>query len=133
MRLIITYWKLGVIIVITVIFLSMLGYIEHLKSSYEVLEKEKVVLNQELDISKQSVKDLSSALERQNKAIDDMKKDSDIRQKKYLEDISKAKKNSAGLKSQADDLMKRALSQNENACNAANLLFIEEISNAKKK
>jgi len=123
------YWKLGIVIAIAVVFLSMFGYIKYLKSSNEVLEREKVVLKQELAISQQSVKDLSAAIDKQNTAIQDMKKESDDRQKKYLEDIAKAKKFSDGLKKQAEDLMKRTLPQNTNACNAANSLFLEELNN----
>jgi parvulin-like peptidyl-prolyl isomerase len=127
---ILQYWKIGAIAIIAIAVLAAAGYIKILKSDIEVLESEKVVLNQALAISKQSVIDLSAAIDKQNTAISIMKKESDERQKKYLEDIAKAKKFSDGLKKQAEDLMKRTLPQNTNACNAANSLIIEELNHA---
>lgn len=107
-------------------------YIKILKSDISVLEAAKQVLIAELQVSNASIASLRDAILFQNKAIDEYKSAAAERQKLHQKEITKAQITAAGYKKQAEELLKRTPPQDVPICDAANLLFNEEIKNAIK-
>jgi hypothetical protein len=131
LKLLLGNWQLVAVIALLAAMAGTGIYIKILKGNIETCEAEKKTLVAELEVSQASVKGLQISITEQNTAIEKLKSDADAREKAAATEIAKAKATSAGLKKQADDLLKRTIPQNTTACDAANQLFNEEIRNAK--
>jgi len=118
-------------LVISVIMLILIAgtgiYIKVLKSERDTARAEKVTLSAELTISKNSVKDLQSAIDTQNAAIAKMKNDADVRQATHISEINAAKQVASTYKKQAQTLMKSIPESGMNKCEAANQLINGEL------
>jgi hypothetical protein len=132
MGFLITNWKLVVIAALVAAIAGMGLYVRYLSSSLELAESEKNVLKAELQVSQASVKSLQAAIDEQNSAVQKMKDAADAKEKLYLAEIARVKKNSDLLRQQAGDIMKRQPPQGVSKCDAANSLIAEEINRAKK-
>jgi len=105
--------------------------IKFLRNSNDNLKHEKEILSQQLDLSQASVKKLQSAIEDQNKAVEELRTDAEKRAKVNKAEIAKAQGIAANYKKQAEDLKNRKPPQNQNRCDAANELINSEIQNEK--
>lgn len=125
-------WQLIVIGLLVAALAGTKLYIGSLNKDIAVLESEKKTLQAELGVSQASVKSLQAAIDEQNAAVQKMKDAADAKEKLYLAEIARVKKNSDLLRQQAGDIMKRQPPQGVSKCDAANSLISEEISRAKK-
>lgn len=131
MLFLIKYWQFVVIGLLLVALAGSGVYVKILKSDIVALEAEKTSLVTKLEVSNASIAALQKSIDEQNAAVQKFKEAADAREKANRNAIIKAKTESANLKKHADDLMRRVIPQNTTSCDAANLLFNEEIKNAK--
>lgn len=112
-------------------------YIAKLKGDIEDLEKDKVALIAEknlsiaeLQVSQASVKGLEAAISDQNSKIDKFKADADNRAAANAGEIKKAQATADIYKQQAAELLNSQPMQNMTKCDSANVLITREIKNA---
>jgi hypothetical protein len=125
------YWQLLAVSALALALAASGAYITLLKSEKAALFAEKESLALALQVSTDSVTRLQASIDEQNLAVKKLKEYADNREKSYLSEIAKAKATADAAKDKAAGILGRVVPQGVTSCDAANLLFNEEIKNAK--
>lgn len=127
MLFIVKYWQL----ILAGVFAGALAlsgtYIVLLKGQKETLIAQKESLVVALDVSAGSIKRLEIAINEQNTAIDKLQLDAAERERANQAEVSRVKALAETYRKQASDLMGKKIPQGVNVCDAANMLYNEEI------
>lgn len=107
-------------------------YLRHLSAKNDVLSAEKVTLQVQLTESQANVIQLQNDIKTQNSAIDQFKKDAEIRLAKNAEEVKTAQTIAKNYKAQADEVLRKVTPQDMSVCDAANFIINEEIRNVRR-
>lgn len=119
-------------IILLVVALAGVGiYVKVLKSNLEACQQEKATISAKLEISQEAVKNLQSAINEQNVAIEKMKTAADERAKANQAELNRAQATANTFRQQATDILKNVAPQGVPKCDAANLLINSELQRAK--
>lgn len=127
MLFIVKYWQLILAGVLAAALAASGVYITVLKGQKETLIAEKEALVVALDVANGSITRLQTAIGEQNTAINKLKTDADVRERANQVEVAKAKAKAEDYRKQAADIMGKKVPQGANVCDAANMLFNEEI------
>lgn len=107
-------------------------YISNLNLNIDILKTKKEQIQTLLDVSQANIAQLQNEIKTQNIAIDQFKKDAEIRQAKNAAEVKSAQAIAETHKLHAEELLKKIAPQDMSKCDAANLIINEEIKNARK-
>lgn len=125
---ILSRWKLFLMVAVVGAFAAQTFYIEYLKLQRSELKTEIKALDYRLKDSQANVKSLSKALDDQNRAVDDLKKEADERLAKKQAELLAAKKDAKKYKDRADEILNTPPSNPNNMCESAETLINKEIT-----
>ena len=105
---------------------------EILVAQKEALVVEKTTLQTKLQECNDGAAKLVAAIETQNAAVEQLRKDAEDSAKRYRTELNRANGVAAGFKQMADGLLKRPPDPKLNVCENANKLINEEIARGRK-
>lgn len=121
------YWYFIAIGVLLAALAASGAYVTVIKAQKAALVAEKEQLVLALDVSTGSIKRLETAINDQNAAIDKLQLDAAERERANQAEVTRVKALAETYRKQASDLMGKKIPQGVNVCDAANMLFNEEI------
>lgn len=105
---------------------------EMLVAQREALVVEKTTLQTKLQECNDGAAKLVAAIETQNAAVEQLRKNAEESAKRYRGEITRANNIAAGFKQMSDGLLKRPPDPKLNVCENANALINEEIARGRK-
>lgn len=126
------HWKILAITGLSILLVLAGSYISVINSQKQVLETKISEKQTLLDVCSASQQGLKDKIDEQNRAIEGLAQEAELRQKKHAEELAKSRRTAEDLRKQAEDLRRRLPNPNKSVCENAEILINESIKSATK-